>query len=117
MVRSLLAVAVCGLAFSLPLLGSAPRGPGDIIFDYVAASRCGILTSQIERGVRMEFAAATARLGLSPGEARVLRTKGWIAAERKWRDRQGIGAGTACRTDGAAAAARFSAIAAGALAP
>ena len=116
-VRSLLAVALCGLAFSLPLQGSVPRGPGDIIFDYVVASQCGLSTSEIERGVHLELAAVTARLGMTPSQARAFRIKGWTAAERKWRDRQGIGAGTACRTDGAAAAARFSAIAAGEFAP
>ena len=108
-VRSLLVVAVCGLAFSLPLRGSVPRGPDDIIFDYVAASQCGILTAAIERGFHMELAEVTARLALSPSEARVVRTKGWIAAERNWRDRQEISRGTTCRN----AAARFSAVATG----
>jgi hypothetical protein len=83
-------VTACGLVFSLPLRGSAPRGPDDIIFDYVAASQCGILTSEIERGVHMEMAAVTARLKLTPNQARAFRIKGWIAAERKWRDRLAV---------------------------
>jgi hypothetical protein len=90
-VRSLLVVTVCGLIFSMPLRGSVPRGPGDIIFDYVAASQCGILTSEIERGVQMEMAAVTARLNMTLDQARAFRIKGWIAAERKWRDRLAIG--------------------------
>jgi hypothetical protein len=113
----LLAVAFCGLAFSLPLRGSVPRGPGDIIFDYVAASQCGILTAEIERGVHMELAAVTARLRMTSSQARTFRIKGWIAAERKWHHRLAISARATCRTDGAAAATRFSAIAAGDLAP
>ncbi len=110
-------VTACGLVFSLPLRGSVPRGLDDIIFDYVAASQCGILTSKIERGFHTEWAAVTARLGLSPNQARVFRVKGWIAAERKWRDHPAIGPRATCWTDGAAAATRFSEIAAGALVP
>ncbi|WP_193370648.1 hypothetical protein [Pelagibius marinus] len=92
---------------------AAERDLTRAVYDYAVTSYCGTLTPEVEAGFKIELAALTVRAGLDKEAARRLRIRGWVEADREWRNR-GLGGQRAwCREEGLPAARHFRAIAIG----
>ncbi|MGF1631182.1 MAG: hypothetical protein ACFCUT_17040 [Kiloniellaceae bacterium] len=89
------------------------RGVTRVVYEFAVTSYCGTLDPAVEAGFQAELAAVTERDGLDSETARRQRIRGWVEAEREWRNR-GLGGNRAwCAGEGNAAARHFQAIARG----
>ena len=92
---------------------AAERDLTRVVYEFAVTSYCGTLDPAVEAGFQAELAAVTERGGLDSETARAQRIRGWVEAEREWRNR-GLGGNRAwCAGEGVEAARHFQAIARG----
>jgi hypothetical protein len=92
---------------------AAERDLTRVVYEFAVTSYCGTLDPAVEAGFQVELAAVTERGGLDSETARAQRIRGWVEAEREWRNR-GLGGNRAwCAGEGVEAARHFQAIARG----
>jgi len=92
---------------------AAERGLTRVVYEFAVTSYCGTLDPAVEAGFQAELKAVTQRSGLDSEAARQQRLRGWVEAEREWRNR-GLGGNRAwCAGEGVEAARHFQAIARG----
>ncbi|MGD1879826.1 MAG: hypothetical protein ACFB13_20270 [Kiloniellaceae bacterium] len=104
-------LATCLLLSGIPIAAAADHSVTRVVYEFAVTTYCGTHTAEVEAGFRKALAAATERAGIDAEAARQQRIKGWIAAEREWRNR-GLGGNRAwCADEGVSAALHFQAIA------
>lgn len=94
---------------------AAPAGPADgypelsrVFYDFEVAGYCGLVTNSVGHGFRREANRLIERDGLDRETVNQLRGDAWQAAHAEWQNRGLGGFRNWCRTEGSAAAARFS---------
>jgi hypothetical protein len=106
-----------GLIGLLLLLASAPSAAATeayselsrVYYDFEVAGYCGLVTYSVGQGFRREENRLVERDGLERETINRLRGDAWQAAHAEWQNRGLGGFRNWCRTEGSAAAERFSA--------
>ncbi len=99
----------------LLLAAAAPAEPlegypelSSVFYDFEVAGYCGLVTNAVGRGFRREADRLIERDGLDRETVNRLRGDAWQAAHAEWQNRGLGGFRNWCRTEGSAAARRFS---------
>ncbi|HSS64585.1 MAG TPA: hypothetical protein VLS27_09130, partial [Gammaproteobacteria bacterium] len=79
-----------------------------VFYDFEVAGYCGLVTNSVGRGFRREADRLIERDGLDRETVNRLRGDAWQAAHAEWQNRGLGGFRNWCRTEGSAAAGRFS---------
>lgn len=79
-----------------------------VFYDFEVAGYCGLVTDDVGNGFRREAQRLIRRDGLDRETVNQLRGDAWQAAHAEWQNRGLGGFRNWCRTEGSAAAGRFS---------
>jgi hypothetical protein len=107
---------LAGLVGLLLLLSSAPLAAATeayselsrVYYDFEVAGYCGLVTHSVGQGFRREENRLVERYRLDRETINRLRGDAWQAAHAEWQNRGLGGFRNWCRTEGSAAAERFS---------
>ncbi len=102
-----------GLWILLSFAASAEPADGypelsQVFYDFEVAGYCGLVTNSVGHGFRREANRLIERNGLDRETVNQLRGDAWQAAHAEWQNRGLGGFRNWCRTEGRAAAERFS---------
>jgi hypothetical protein len=79
-----------------------------VFYDFEVAGYCGLVTDDVGKGFRRQAERLIRRHGLGREAVNQLRGDAWQAAHAEWQNRGLGGFRNWCRTEGRAAAGRFS---------